>query len=85
MIVLLLVAVAAFCVLAVLLPSERYIRFQQFDHSDLFKLRRDYERLHFDHSPIDIAIIGSIRTLSPWLDDALTPYLGALGSASSAQ
>jgi hypothetical protein len=80
MLALLLVAVAAFCVLAVLLPSERYIRFQQFDHSDLFKLRWDYERLHFDHSPIDIAIIGSSRVeaalSAPELADALSRKLG---------
>jgi hypothetical protein len=53
--------VAVFSVFAVLLPHERYIRFQQFDHSDLFKLRWDYERLHFDSTPIDVAIIGSSR------------------------
>jgi len=80
MIALLLAGVAVFCVLAVLLPSERYIRFQQFDHSDLFKLRWDYERLHFDSSPIDVAIIGSSRVEAalsgPELAAALTEKLG---------
>ena len=80
LIVLLLAGAAVLCVLAVLLPSERYIRFQQFDHSDLFKLRWDYERLNFDSSPIDVAIIGSSRVeaalSAPELAASLSKKLG---------
>ena len=71
---------AILCVLSVLLPHNRYVRFQQFDQSDLFKLRWDYERIHFDPTPIDVAIIGSSRVEAaisgPELAAALTTKLG---------
>jgi hypothetical protein len=70
----------ALCVLSALLPNETYIRYQQFDQSDLFKLRWVYERIHFDPTPIDIAIIGSSRVeaalSAPDLAAALTAKLG---------
>jgi hypothetical protein len=68
------------CVLSVLLPHNRYIRFQQFDQSDLFRIRWDYERIHFDSTPIDVAIIGSSRVEAaisgPELAAALSERLG---------
>jgi len=71
---------AILCVLSVLLPHNRYIRFQQFDQSDLFRLRWDYERIHFDPTPIDVAIIGSSRVEAaisgPELEAALSKKLG---------
>jgi hypothetical protein len=80
MIAVIVAGVAVLSVLAVLLPHERYIRFQQFDHSDLFKLRWDYERLHFDKTPIDVAIIGSSRVEAalsgPELAASLSTKLG---------
>jgi hypothetical protein len=71
---------AALCVLSVLLPHSRYIRFQQFDQSDLFRMRWDYERMHFDPTPIDVAIIGSSRVEAalsgPELEVSLSKKLG---------
>jgi hypothetical protein len=68
------------CVLSVLLPHNRYIRYQQFDQSDLFKLRWVYERIHDDPTPIDVAIIGSSRVeaalSAPDLGAALSRKLG---------
>jgi hypothetical protein len=54
-------AVGAWTVLAILLPHDRYIRYQQLTDSDLFNSRWVYERIHFDKTPIDVAIIGSSR------------------------
>ena len=68
------------CVLSVFLPHSRYIRYQQFDQSDFFKLRWVYERIHFDPTPIDVAIIGSSRIESalsaPELAASLSQKLG---------
>jgi hypothetical protein len=76
----LLGGVAVFCFLSVLLPHNRYIRYQQFDYSDLFKLRWVYERIHDDPTPIDVAIIGSSRVEAalsgPDLAAALSDKLG---------
>jgi hypothetical protein len=76
----LLAGCAALCVLSVLLPHDRYIRFQHFDQSDLFRLRWDYERIHFDPTPIDVAIIGSSRVEAalsgPQLAASLSQKLG---------
>src|ERR1700679_2446419 len=44
-----------------LLPHDRYIRYQQLTDSDLFRTRWVYERIHFDKTPIDVAIVGSSR------------------------
>ncbi len=76
----LLSSFAALCFLSILLPHNRYIRYQQFDYSDLFKLRWDYERIHNDPTPIDVAIIGSSRVEAalsgPDLAAALSTKLG---------
>jgi hypothetical protein len=52
---------AFWCVLSFLLPHDRYIRYQQLTDSDLFRSRWVYERIHYDPTPIDVAIIGSSR------------------------
>ena len=71
---------AILCILSVQLPHDRYIRYQQFDYSDLFKLRWVYERIHDDPTPIDVAIIGSSRVEAalsvPELSAALGKKLG---------
>ena len=54
-------SVAAFCVLATMLPHDRYVRFQQLRNSDLFRSRWIYERIHYDKTPIDVAIVGTSR------------------------
>jgi hypothetical protein len=52
---------AMWCVCSVLLPHDRYIRYQQLSDSDLFRSRWVYERIHYDRTPIDVAIIGNSR------------------------
>jgi hypothetical protein len=46
----------------VALPDNRYIRFQQLNDGQLYRSQWLYERLHFDATPIDIAIVGTSRT-----------------------
>jgi hypothetical protein len=76
----LLAGFALLCALSVLLPNDPYVRYQQFDQSDLFKLRWVYERIHFDPTPIDVAIIGSSRVEAalsgPELEASLSEKLG---------
>jgi hypothetical protein len=67
-------------VLSLLLPHDRYIRYQQLTDSDLFRTRWVYERIHYDKTPIDVAIIGSSRVeasiSAPILEKELTEKLG---------
>ena len=69
-----------YCVFSCLLPHDRYIRYQQLTNSDLFRSRWVYERIHYDKTPIDVAIIGSSRletSLSaPILEKELSEKLG---------
>jgi hypothetical protein len=44
-----------------LLPSARYVRYQQEADTIQFHARWVYERIHFDPAPIDVAIIGTSR------------------------
>jgi hypothetical protein len=73
-------AFAFFCVLSFLLPHDRYIRYQQLTQSDLFRTRWVYERIHFDKTPIDVAILGSSRVeaaiSAPILEKELTEKFG---------
>jgi len=46
---------------SLLLPIDPYLRFQQADGTMLFRVRWIYERIHFDPTPIDVAMIGSSR------------------------
>jgi hypothetical protein len=46
---------------SLLLPINPYYRFQQGDGTILFRARYIYERIHFDDTPIDVAMIGSSR------------------------
>jgi hypothetical protein len=68
------------CVLSFLLPHDRYVRFQQLADSDLFRTRWVYERIHYDKTPIDVAIIGSSRletsVSAPILEKELSDELG---------
>src|ERR1700721_2540665 len=67
-------------IVSFLLPHDRYIRYQQLTESDLFRTRWVYERIHYDKTPIDVAIIGSSRletSLSaPILEKELSEKLG---------
>jgi hypothetical protein len=46
---------------SLLFPINPYYRFQQGDGTILFRARYIYERIHFDETPIDVAMIGSSR------------------------
>jgi hypothetical protein len=46
----------------VALPDNRYLRFQQLNDGQLYRSQWIYERLHFDSTPVDIAIVGTSRT-----------------------
>lgn len=50
------------CAAALTLPHDRYVRYQQLAGTPLAPGVWIYERLHFDPTPIDIAIIGASRT-----------------------
>lgn len=52
---------AATLALLMLLPNDPYYRWQQGDGTILFRARWIYERIHFDSTPIDVAMIGSSR------------------------
>jgi hypothetical protein len=69
-----------FCVLSYFLPHDRYVRFQQLTASDLFRSRWVYERIHYDKTPIDVAILGSSRLetsiSAPILEKELSEKLG---------
>ncbi len=43
------------------LPSARYVRYQQEAGTIQFHARWIYERIHFDPTPIDVAVIGMSR------------------------
>jgi hypothetical protein len=62
------------------LPHDRYIRYQQLTDSDLFRTRWVYERIHYDKTPIDVAIIGSSRVeasiSAPTLERELSQKFG---------
>lgn len=70
----------SYCVLSYLLPHDGYIRYQQLSHSDLFRSRWVYERIHYDKTPIDVAIIGNSRVESsisaPILEKELSDKFG---------
>jgi hypothetical protein len=52
---------AALFAASILLPHERYYRYQAHDSGTTRKADWIYERLHFDPTPIDVALIGTSR------------------------
>lgn len=63
-----------------LLPHDPYIRYQQLLPTLQYRAVWGYERMAFDKTPIDVAIIGNSRLQaaisSPALEDRLTRELG---------
>jgi hypothetical protein len=53
-----LVLLAGVCVL----PHDRYIRFQAAREPEIHKIGWVYERIHFDPTPLDVALVGSSHT-----------------------
>lgn len=78
---LLVIAVAFAAVLpTLLLPHDPYIRYQQLRKTIQFRAQYVFERIHFDRTPIDVAIIGNSRTQAgvstPQLQTALRQRTG---------
>jgi hypothetical protein len=77
---LLAICFSSYCVLSYFLPHDPYIRYQQLTDSDLFRTRWVYERIHYDKTPIDVAILGSSRletsVSAPILEKELSEKLG---------
>jgi hypothetical protein len=46
----------------VLLPQDKYLRYQSLNDGSIANAYWIYERIHFDPTPIDIAFIGTSRT-----------------------
>lgn len=75
-------ALGAVLVLAALvaLPDRPYLRFQALSKTIHFRVQWSYERIHFDPTPIDIAVIGNSRmgagVDAPDLGKALSERLG---------
>src|SRR5580698_2403288 len=46
----------------VLLPQDKYLRYQSLNDGSVANAYWIYERIHFDPTPIDIAFIGTSRT-----------------------
>lgn len=46
----------------VLMPQDKYYRYQEYHSGTTRKADWIYERLNFDESPIDVALLGSSRT-----------------------
>lgn len=57
-----IIALAVLLGASLMLPHERYYRFQAHDNGTTRKADWIYERLHFDQTPIDVALIGTSRT-----------------------
>lgn len=80
---LLLVALITFATLftaSVLLPSDPYVRYQQLAKTLHFRTVWTYERIVFDRTPIDVALIGNSRlgtgVSAPALSESLSAKLG---------
>lgn len=46
---------------AVALPQDPYIRYQQLSDTIHHRVEWSYERIHFDTTPIDVAVVGNSR------------------------
>lgn len=66
--------------LAMLLPHDRYVRYQQLSETLHFRSIWAYERIAYDETPIDVAVIGNSRLQSavsaPAVAERLTEQLG---------
>jgi hypothetical protein len=61
-----------------LLPSDRYLRFASMTEPAVVKAGWIYERIHYDPTPIDIAFIGTSRTLFGVDSNEVESVLGGL-------
>ena len=56
-----MIAVSTLLSLTVTTPHDRYHRYQRHDSGTTRKADWIYERLHFDKTPVDVALIGTSR------------------------
>lgn len=77
---LVLATFVALCAATFALPHDKYVRYQQLAPTMHFRTVWSFERLHYDKTPIDVAIIGNSRLKSavgaPDLAAALSARLG---------
>ncbi|MBF9153041.1 hypothetical protein [Novosphingobium jiangmenense] len=75
-----LVTFLALCALTLLLPGNPYVRYQQLGSTIHFRTVWAYERIVFDKTPIDVALIGNSRlgagVSGPELSQGLASRLG---------
>lgn len=71
---------AALFALALALPVNPYIRFQNLDDTIYFRAKWIYERIHFDPTPIDVVILGSSRAGAGAYPTLIEPALQARGT-----
>ncbi|MEM6333117.1 MAG: hypothetical protein AAF823_07235 [Planctomycetota bacterium] len=62
----------------VALPDDAYVRFQQLG-GDFVKAQWVYERIVFDESPIDVAVLGTSRTMDAVDSGLLSEVVSAAG------
>jgi hypothetical protein len=67
----------------VLLPHDRYIRWQDAQVEAYARLGWIYERIHFDLTPIDIAFIGTSHTMSGIDDSAVAKTINEVTISSA--
>ncbi len=76
-------------VAAALLPDNPYQRYATLDHTIQNRVRWIYERLHFDPTPVDVAVIGPSRSgagvSSPRLEADLAAQRPRLGTRSTSR
>jgi len=79
-IALVLATFVALCFGTTLLPHDPYIRYQQLAKTIQFPAAWGYERIAFDPTPVDVAIVGNSRlqasVSAPQLQQELTRKLG---------
>jgi hypothetical protein len=70
----------------VLLPHDRYIRWQDMQVESYARLGWIYERIHFDPTPIDVAFIGTSRTMggidASAVGEAITEAIDSSGTSA---
>ena len=77
-----LVAVATLG-LMLILPHDRYIRWQSLNTEAYARLGWDYERIHYDRTPIDIAFLVTTHTMNGVDADAVQRSVAGAGIRTS--
>jgi hypothetical protein len=78
-----LAAALALAVAATFLPDNPYERFQQMDGTLYAHAVWSYERLHFDPTPVDVAIVGDSRAMVGLKSDEIERRLAQRGKTAN--